>query len=29
MNLVNARYGSTPGLKAYTHLSGRFGPFAT
>ena len=29
MNLVNARYGGTPGLKAYTHLSDRFGPFAT
>ena len=29
MNLVNARYGNEPGLKAYTHLSDRFGPFAT
>ena len=29
MNLVNARYGSEPGLKAYTHLSDQFGPFAT
>ena len=29
MNLVNARYGSQPGLKAYTHVSDRFGPFAT
>ena len=29
MNLVNARYGSEPGLKAYTHVSDRFGPFAT
>ena len=29
MNLVNARYGNEPGLKAYTHVSDRFGPFAT
>ena len=29
MNLVNARYGSEPRLKAYTHVSDRFGPFAT
>ena len=29
MNLVNARYGSEPGLKAYTHVSDQFGPFAT
>ena len=29
MNLINARYGSEPGLKAYTHVSDRFGPFAT
>ena len=29
MNLVSARYGGAPGLKAYTHLSDRFGPFAT
>ena len=29
MNLVNARYGSEPGLKAYTHVSDRFGPFAS
>ena len=29
MNLVNARYGSEPGLKAYTHVSDRLGPFAT
>ena len=26
MNLVNAKYGSEPGLKAYTHVSDRFGP---
>ena len=29
MNPVNARYGGEPGLKAYIHDSGRFGPFAT
>ncbi|PTR06229.1 Tn3 transposase DDE domain-containing protein [Cereibacter azotoformans] len=29
MNLVNARYGSEPGVKAYTHVSDQFGPFAT
>lgn len=29
MSLFNARYGSEPGLKAYTHVSDRFGPFAT
>lgn len=29
MNLVNAKYGNDPGLKAYTHVSDRFGPFAT
>ena len=29
MNRVNAKYGSEPGLKAYTHVSDRFGPFAT
>lgn len=29
MNLINAKYGSDPGLKAYTHVSDRFGPFAT
>lgn len=29
MNLVNAKYGYDPGLKAYTHLSDQFGPFAT
>ena len=29
MNLVNARYGSEPGLRVYTHVSDRFGPFAT
>ena len=29
MNLVNARYGHEPGLKAYTHISDQFAPFAT
>ena len=29
MNFINAKYGSEPGLKAYTHVSDQFGPFAT
>lgn len=29
MNLINAKYGSAPGVKAYTHVSDQFGPFAT
>jgi len=29
MNLINAKYGHEPGLKAYTHVSDKFGPFAT
>ncbi|MBO6920485.1 MAG: Tn3 family transposase [Rhizobiaceae bacterium] len=29
MNLINAKYGSEPGLKAYTHVSDQFSPFAT
>jgi TnpA family transposase len=29
MNLVNAKYGSEPGLKAYTHVTDQFSPFAT
>jgi len=29
MNLINAKYGIDPGLKAYSHVSDRFGPFAT
>lgn len=29
MNLVNARYGNTPGIKAYTHVSDRFDLFAS
>lgn len=28
INLVNARYGSQAGLKAYSHLSDQFAPFA-
>ena len=28
MNLINAKYGHEPGLKAYTHVSDEFGPFA-
>ena len=28
MNLVNARYGTEPGVKAYAHLSDQFAPFA-
>lgn len=28
MNFINAKYGSEPGLKAYTHVSDQFGPFA-
>jgi TnpA family transposase len=29
MNLINAKYGHEPELKAYTHVSDQFGPFAT
>ena len=29
LNLVNARYGTEPGLKAYSHVSDRYSPFAT
>ena len=29
MNLINARYGNDPGIKAYTHVSDKFAPFAT
>lgn len=29
MNLINLKYGSDPGLKAYTHVSDQFSPFAT
>ena len=28
MNLVNARYGGEPGIKAYAHFSDQFAPFA-
>ncbi|KZL12950.1 Tn3 transposase DDE domain protein [Pseudovibrio axinellae] len=28
MNLINAKYGTEPGLKAYTHVSDQFAPFA-
>lgn len=28
MNLINAKYGNTPGIKAYTHVSDQFAPFA-
>lgn len=28
MNLINAKYGNTPGIKAYTHISDQYGPFA-
>jgi TnpA family transposase len=28
MNLINAKYGMTPGVKAYTHISDQYGPFA-
>lgn len=29
MNLINAKYGNEPGLKAYTHVSDQFAPFAS
>jgi len=29
MNLINAKYGNEPGLKAHTHVSDQSGPFAT
>lgn len=29
MNMVNAKYGNTPGLKAYSHVSDQYAPFAT
>ena len=29
MNLINAKYGQEPGLKAYTHVSDQFAPFAS
>ena len=29
MNLINAKYGNDPGIKAYTHVSDQFGPFVS
>jgi hypothetical protein len=29
MNLINAKHRNDPELKAYTHVSDQFGPFAT
>lgn len=29
MNLINAKYGNTPGVKAYTHVSDQYAPFST
>ena len=29
MNMINAKYGNEPGLKAYTHVSDQFAPFAS
>ena len=29
MNLINAKYSNETGLKAYTHVSDQYGPFAT
>ncbi len=28
INMVNAKYGNEPGLKAYTHVNDQFAPFA-
>lgn len=28
MNLINAKYGIVPGVKAYTHFSDQYGPYA-
>ncbi len=28
MNLINAKYGNIPGIKAYTHISDQYGPFS-
>ena len=28
MNRINAKEGNTPGIKAYTHISDQYGPFA-
>ena len=29
LNLINARYGRQPGVKAYTHITDQYAPFAT
>lgn len=29
MNMINAKYGNEPGLKAYTHVNDQFAPFAS
>ena len=29
MNLINAKYGNDPGIKAYAHVSDQYSPFAT
>ncbi|MET3438002.1 TnpA family transposase [Sphingomonas sp. 1185] len=29
MKTVHARYGNDPGIKAYTHVTDRFAPFAS
>ncbi len=29
VNMVNAKYGTEPGLKAYTHVNDKFAPFAS
>ena len=29
MNLVNVKYGKSPGVKAYTHFSDQYGPYAS
>jgi len=29
LNLINLKYGTDPGLKAYTHVSDQFAPFVT
>ncbi|QSR20478.1 Tn3 family transposase [Novosphingobium sp. KA1] len=29
MNLINAKYGTVPGLKGYSHVSDQYAPFAT
>jgi TnpA family transposase len=29
MNLINAKYGNEPGLKAYSHVSDQYAPFST